>query len=62
MVSAEYLSQNVVNVLTVYLIVHYRLMEKVQTDALAVRHLEVAPVDAGASVAELLAWPLDLAA
>ncbi|POM70092.1 Hypothetical protein PHPALM_13532 [Phytophthora palmivora] len=50
------LSQQVVDVLTAYLIMHYPLMKDLQEDGLGVRRVEAAAAQTGASVAELLAW------
>ncbi|GMF38856.1 unnamed protein product [Phytophthora fragariaefolia] len=50
------LSQHVADVLTAYLILHYPRMKKLQADGLAVTRMEAAVVNAGALVAELLAW------
>ncbi|POM69763.1 LOW QUALITY PROTEIN: Hypothetical protein PHPALM_13932 [Phytophthora palmivora] len=62
MESAKYnLSQQLLDVLTAYLILHYPLMKKLQLDGQAVRRLESAAVIAGASVTELLAWSSRLA-
>ncbi|POM67131.1 Hypothetical protein PHPALM_16910 [Phytophthora palmivora] len=62
MESAKYnLSQQVLDVLTAYLILHYPLMKKLQADGQAVRRMESAAVNAGASVTELLAWSSHLA-
>ncbi|OWY96971.1 hypothetical protein PHMEG_00032618, partial [Phytophthora megakarya] len=56
MKSSKYnLSQQVIDVLTAYLIMHYPFMKKLQADGLGVRRLEVAAAQPGASVAELLA-------
>ncbi|GMF28545.1 unnamed protein product [Phytophthora fragariaefolia] len=55
------MSQQVADVLTAYLILHYPRMKELQADGLAVIPMEDAVVNAGASVAELLAWSSHLA-
>ncbi|KAK1943058.1 hypothetical protein P3T76_005695 [Phytophthora citrophthora] len=60
--SSKYnISQQVADVLTAYLIMHYPLMKKLREDGLAVRRMEAAVEHAGSSVAELLAWSSHLA-
>ncbi|KAK1940734.1 hypothetical protein P3T76_008185 [Phytophthora citrophthora] len=60
--SSKYnISQQVVDVLTAYLIIHYPLMKKLREDGRAVRRMEAAVEHAGSSVAELLAWSSHLA-
>ncbi|GMF25833.1 unnamed protein product [Phytophthora fragariaefolia] len=55
------LSQQVADVLTAYLILYYPRMKELQADGLAVMLMKAAVVNAGASVAELLAWSSHLA-
>ncbi|GMF42900.1 unnamed protein product [Phytophthora fragariaefolia] len=55
------LSQQVADVLTAYLILHYPRMKEIQANGLTVMRMEAAVVNAGASVAELLAWSSHLA-
>ncbi|GMG16933.1 unnamed protein product [Phytophthora fragariaefolia] len=63
MENANYnLSQQVVNVLTDYLILHYPRMKELQANDLAVQRMAAAAFNAGASIAELLAWSSHLAA
>ncbi|POM64873.1 LOW QUALITY PROTEIN: Hypothetical protein PHPALM_19543, partial [Phytophthora palmivora] len=63
MKSSKYnLSQQVIDVLTAYLIMHYPLMKDLQADGLGVRRVEAAAAQTGVSVAELLAWSSHLAA
>ncbi|POM58873.1 Hypothetical protein PHPALM_36428 [Phytophthora palmivora] len=63
MKSSKYnLSQQVIDVLTAYLIMHYPLMKDLQADGLGVRRVEAAAAQTGVSVAEVLAWSSHLAA
>ncbi|GMF59110.1 unnamed protein product [Phytophthora fragariaefolia] len=55
------LSQQVSDVLTAYLILHYPRMKELQANGLAVTRMEADVVNARASVAELLAWSSHLA-
>ncbi|KUF85195.1 hypothetical protein AM587_10000804 [Phytophthora nicotianae] len=59
--AAYNLSQHVLDVLTAYLILHYPQMKKLQDGGLVVVRMEASAAGAGASVAELLAWPSHLA-
>ncbi|KAK1935511.1 hypothetical protein P3T76_010736 [Phytophthora citrophthora] len=60
--SSKYnISQQVADVLTAYLIMHFPLMKKLREDGLAVRRMEAAVEHAGSSVAELLSWSSHLA-
>ncbi|POM79087.1 Hypothetical protein PHPALM_3303 [Phytophthora palmivora] len=63
MKSSKYnLSQQVIDILTAYLIIHYTLKIDLQADGLGVRRVEAAAAQTGVSVAELLAWSSHLAA
>ncbi|EGZ10359.1 hypothetical protein PHYSODRAFT_337182 [Phytophthora sojae] len=48
------ISQQVADVLTAYLVLHYPQMKELQAGGVAVQHIEAAVVSAGASIAELL--------
>ncbi|GMF20213.1 unnamed protein product [Phytophthora fragariaefolia] len=62
MENANYnLSQQVADILTAYLILHYPRMKELQANGLAVQRTEAAAINAGASIAELLAWSSHLA-
>ncbi|GMF53408.1 unnamed protein product [Phytophthora fragariaefolia] len=57
MENANYnLRQQVADVLTVYLILHYPRIKELQANGLAVQRMEAAAFNAGASIAEQLAW------